>query len=224
MYKFIKKIEDLIFAFSILAIFSPVLFLITIISLFMQGLPIFYVSKRMIKSNKEIKILKFRTMIKDAKDPKYELEKKYMIKGYLDIPLESEVYTPLGRFLEKSQIVETPQLLHIFFGKISFIGNRPLPRHNVEIVKKNFPDKWHLRFDSPAGLTGISQVVGKFNLTPEERIEIESLYSEVYNNGNILKADAYIFFSTIILLILRNPSAYRSYNISIMVLKSCLKK
>ena len=163
-------------------------------------------------------------MVKDAKSDKYNLEKKYMIKGYLDIPLESEVYTLIGRVLEKTQFVELPQIIHVLFGKISFIGNRPLPKNNVDILKNNFPDTWHLRFGAPAGMTGIAQVVGKFNLDPGQRLELESLYSKVYNNGNVLKADAYIFFSTIILLLLKDASAYRSYESAKKVLQSCLKK
>jgi hypothetical protein len=54
-------------------------------------------------------------------------------------------------------------------------------------------------------------------------MELESLYSKVFQNGNILKADAYIFFSTIILLLLRDASAYRSYDSAKNVLSACLK-
>ena len=47
---------------------------------------------------------------------------------------------------------------------------------------------------------------------------------KVYEEGNVLKADAYIFFSTIILLLLRDGVAYRSYDSAKNVLLSCLKK
>ena len=63
-------------------------------------------------------------MVKDASDPKYELESKYMIDGYLDIPLSDKVYTRLGKFLEKTQIVEVPQIIHVLTGKLSFIGKK----------------------------------------------------------------------------------------------------
>jgi lipopolysaccharide/colanic/teichoic acid biosynthesis glycosyltransferase len=95
---------------------------------------------------------------------------------------------------------------------------------NVELLKKKFPEKWEERFNSPAGITGIAQVVGKLKLNPEERLELESLYSKVYQEGNVLKADAYIFFSTIILLILHDSVAYRSYESAKKVLLSCLNK
>ena len=126
--------------------------------------------------------------------------------------------------MEKTQLVEVPQVISVLLGKISFIGNRPLPKKNVDILKEKFPDNWHKRFIAPAGMTGITQIVGKFLLTAEKRLELESLYSEVYKEGNVLKADAYIFFSTIILLLLRDAVAYRSYESAKRVLLSCLKK
>ena len=163
-------------------------------------------------------------MVKDAKSAKYNLEKKYMKEGYLDIPLTSEVYTPIGRFMEKTQFVELPQLIAVLFGKMSFIGNRPLPKGNVDILKDKFPDDWRDRFSSPSGITGIAQISDKYELTTQQRFELESLYSKVYQEGNILKADLYIFLSTIIILILNYKEAYRSYKNARNILLLCVKK
>ena len=139
-------------------------------------------------------------------------------------PIESEVFTPIGRILEKTQLVEVPQVFAVLFGKISFVGNRPLPEKNIELLKKKYPIHWEDRFKAPAGITGIAQVVGKFILTSEQRLELEALYSKVYQEGNVLKADAYIFFSTIILLLLHDSVAYRSYENAKNILLSCLNK
>ena len=223
-FRSFKKIEDIVFSLSTLIIFLPVIIIITILSLFIQGRPIFYVSERVVGYQKKIHVIKFRTMVKDAKDPKWRLEEKYMKDGYLDVPIYSDVYTPFGRFLEKTQLVEILQVFHVLFNHMSFVGNRPLPEKNVNILKERFPETWQERFNSPAGMTGITQVAGKFNLTSEQRLELESLYSQVYREGNVLKADAYIFFSTIILLLLRDASAYRSYESAKNVLTACLRK
>ena len=93
-----------------------------------------------------------------------------------------------------------------------------------KLLIKKFPQRWKGRFDSPAGITGISQVVGKFSINSDQRLELECLYSKVYKEGNILKADVYIFFSTIILLLLKESSAYRSFNSAKNILNTCLKK
>ena len=139
-YKVIKRVEDIVFSLIILLIFSPILIFVSIVSILFQGWPVYYISKRMIGINNIISIIKFRTMVKDAKSDKYGLEKKYMKNGYLDIPLESEVYTPIGRILEKTQIVEIPQFFPVLFGKISFVGNRPLPIKNIELLKIKYPE------------------------------------------------------------------------------------
>lgn len=222
-YRIIKKVEDIVFSLSTLIVFLPIIIIIIILSFFIQGRPIFYVSERLVGLQKKIRIVKFRTMVKDALDPKWKLEEKYMKDGYLDVPISSKVYTPFGRLLEKTQLVEILQVFHVLFNGMSFVGNRPLPEKNVELLKKKFPDTWQERFNSPAGMTGITQVAGKFNLTSEQRLELESLYSKVYQEGNILKADAYIFFSTIILLLLKDASAYRSYDSAKNVLTACLR-
>jgi len=224
LYRVIKKVEDIVFSVSTLIVFFPIIIIIIIISFFIQGRPVFYISYRIVGLEKRIRIIKFRTMVKDALDPKWGLEEKYMKDGYLDVPVFSKVYTPFGRFLEKTQLVEILQVFHVLFNHMSFVGNRPLPEKNIELLKKRFPDSWQERFGSPAGMTGITQVAGKFNLTSEQRLELESLYSKVYREGNILKADAYIFFSTIILLLLKDASAYRSYDSAKNVLTACLKK
>jgi lipopolysaccharide/colanic/teichoic acid biosynthesis glycosyltransferase len=136
----------------------------------------------------------------DALDPKYDLEARFMREGYLDIPLECEVYTPIGRVLERLQLVESLQLINIIFNGISLIGNRPLPKRNIEILKKF--NGWEGRFDSPSGITGISQVVGKLNLQPRDRIELECLYSASYLKGNILIVDLLILYYTAVFILL----------------------
>ena len=140
-------------------------------------------------------------MVRDATSPKYRLRDRYMRDGYLDIPLDCEVYTPLGRLLERTQLVEVLQLFNILFHGMSLIGNRPLPLENIELLKRF--KGWEARFDSPAGLTGLSQVVGKLNQSPAERLELESLYSSIYRskNGNILLCDLFIYYYTIRLLL-----------------------
>ena len=86
---------------------------------------------------------------------------------------------------------------------MSLIGNRPLPKRNVEMLKKF--SGWEGRFNSPAGLTGIAQVVGKLNIQPQERIELEDLYSKAYLNGNVLRLDSVILFCTFKFILFSKP-------------------
>jgi lipopolysaccharide/colanic/teichoic acid biosynthesis glycosyltransferase len=203
LQKLIKRAIDIVVAITLLILLLPFILLAILAILILEGRPIFYVSRRLVKLDQEIPILKFRTMVRDAKSQKYDLHGRFMNDGYLDIPIDCEVYTGIGRVLERTQFVESLQLINVLIHGVSLIGNRPLPANNV-VELKRLP-KWEERFSSPAGMTGIAQVVGKFNLQPVDRMELESKYSRVYNEGNVLKCDLAIVFYTVRLL-LRNQT------------------
>lgn len=198
-YQILKRLLDVAFSFSLIILLLPLFLLVTVGIGLSEGCPIFYRSRRVVALNRDVPIIKFRTMVKDATSPKYRLEERFMRDGYLDIPLDCEVYTPIGRLLERTQIVELLQLFNVLLGHMSFIGNRPLPQHNLDLLGKT--GVWEARFDCPAGISGISQVVGKYGLSPKERLDLEVLYAEVYQNGNVIKSDVLIFFYTIRLVL-----------------------
>lgn len=190
----IKRFLDVLIATILLLLFSPLLLITTLTILIKEGRPIFYISKRCVAENREISVIKFRTMQHDAKSSKYNLNERFMRDGYLDIPLDCEVYTGIGKFLERSQIVEILQLVNVIFNGMSLVGNRPLPRENLALLR-NFSN-WQERFNSPAGMTGITQIVGKHHLNPEQRLGLEIQYSKAYHSDNILLCDLKILFYT----------------------------
>jgi len=204
----IKLVTDFLLSIFILILILPILFLTILLIITFEGRPIFYTSKRTVGMNKEVRIIKFRTMVKDATSDKFQLKHRFMRNGFLDIPLSSDIYTPIGRVLERLQIVEMLQLFNILMCNMSLVGNRPLPRENIDLLKSI--DGWEERFDSPAGITGPAQIIGKYSLEPKERIYIERLYSSLYNNpnANLIFFDAYIIYRTGILLITGNYLSY----------------
>jgi len=197
-----KRLIDLLAAMILVVLLFPIFVLVAGLILILEGPPIFYVSRRFISMDHRVSILKFRTMVRDATSPKYGLKERFMRDGYLDIPLACEVYTPIGRILERTQIVELLQLFNVIFHGMSLVGNRPLPLDNVEAL--GILPGWKDRFASPAGITGIAQVAGKYNLSPAQRLELECLYSKVYTSmeGNILWCDILIVLHTIRVLFL----------------------
>ena len=214
----LKRSFDILVTAVLMLIFAPVFLCAAVLLLLTEGRPIFYISTRYIGLNRPVRVIKFRTMVRDARSPKYELKERFMRDGYLDIPLTCEVYTPIGRILERLQIVELPQLLNVLIDGMSLVGNRPLPKENVELLAQ-FPG-WEKRFESPGGITGISQVVGKLNLTPAKRLRLESLYSKVYQEGNILRCDCLIIWHTTAGVLLRNEGI--TLERSEALLQSCL--
>jgi lipopolysaccharide/colanic/teichoic acid biosynthesis glycosyltransferase len=207
-----KRILDVVVATAIFLASTPLLLAVTLLLLILEGRPIFYISRRYISADRAIPVIKFRTMVRDAHSPKYRLEERFMRDGYLDIPRTCEVYTPLGRLLERLQIVELPQMLNVLFHGMSLIGNRPLPAANLKLLRR-YPE-WRRRFESPAGITGIAQVIGKLQLAPEERLDLEIAYSEIYQQGNVLWCDLRIFFETLkVILISRQFGREEAYRL-----------
>ncbi|NTW48708.1 MAG: response regulator [Chlorobiales bacterium] len=84
--------------------------------------------------------------------------------------------TRFGRFIRNTSIDELPQLLNVFKGDISIVGNRPLPLYEAE---KLTTDTWSDRFIAPAGITGLWQVIkrGKGDMSEEERIALDNHYA-----------------------------------------------
>jgi lipopolysaccharide/colanic/teichoic acid biosynthesis glycosyltransferase len=204
----IKRFIDIFLSISLIIILIPIMIIVILLIIVMEGRPLFYISYRYVSDNRSIKIYKFRTMANDALSDKYDLNNKYMKNGFLDIPLSDPVYTKIGRILERLQLVEILQLFNVLAGDMSIVGNRPLPENNINLLKQY--KGYSSRFDSPSGITGISQVVGKLFLTTESRLTLESAYSDVYNNpnGNILICDIYIIYYTFLYITTGVPLKY----------------
>ena len=216
--KYLKNIFDFFIAFLLFLFIIPILIIFTVLILIFEGRPIFYISQRGVSIGKKVKVIKFRTMVRDATSEVYKLNERYMRNGYLDIPLCSEVYTPIGRVLEKTQIVEAFQLLNVIKGEMSLVGNRPLPESNLTLLKV-LPG-WQERFRSPAGITGISQVAGKYEIQPEQRLHLETAYTKIYNSprGNVILCDLLIIWHTILLMM---KGKYLGYERALKLLEKC---
>ncbi|NCD72238.1 sugar transferase [Mucilaginibacter agri] len=100
--------------------------------------------------------------------------------------------TKVGNFIRNTSIDELPQLWNVFIGDMSIVGNRPLPLYEAE---KLTTDKYALRFNAPAGITGLWQVEkrGKGDMSEEERLMLDNVYAKNHS----LKNDLRLIFKTI---------------------------
>lgn len=114
MYPYLKRTLDFTLAVVSLVALSPLLLAIAVlVRLTSQG-PILYRGTRTGRHGKPFKMLKFRSMVVDAEN----------LGGTTTAKNDRRV-TPLGHYLRKYKLDETPQLINVLVGQMSFVGPRP---------------------------------------------------------------------------------------------------
>jgi lipopolysaccharide/colanic/teichoic acid biosynthesis glycosyltransferase len=163
MYKYIKRIFDILFSLTALLILLPVFIPIIGLLLVTGEHEVFFRQERVGFKNKIFGILKFATMVKNSPNI-----------GSKDLTMRNDPrVTPVGRFLRKSKINELPQLINILTGDMSFTGPRPLTKSGFD----RYSDEMKASvYNVKPGLTGIGSIIfrdeeffiAKSNLSPEE--------------------------------------------------------
>lgn len=157
MYRIIKRFFDFLFSLIAIIILLPFMIPLILILLFSGEHEVFYGQKRIGYKNKEFRIWKFATMIKDSPNI-----------GTGEITLRNDPrVTKVGGFLRRTKINELPQLLNVLFGDMSIVGPRPLMKKSFEQYAE---DVKAVVYNSPPGITGVGSVIFR----DEEKIVSES--------------------------------------------------
>jgi exopolysaccharide biosynthesis polyprenyl glycosylphosphotransferase len=83
--------------------------------------------------------------------------------------------TPAGAWLRRFRIDELPQLAHVLSGKMSLVGPRPERPGFVQRYLAEVPG-YRERFSVPPGLTGLAQVNGEYDSSPENKLRYDLAY------------------------------------------------
>lgn len=166
MYKFFfKRTLDFFGALVFIILLLPFLLMIILfIRLDSKG-SAFFLQDRFGKDMKIFKIIKFRTMVLNAEK---------MGDGVFTTKSDPRV-TKIGLFLRKYSLDEIPQIFNIFWGKMSFIGPRPVVTYHPYKIDE-YPEEYKRRFLVKPGVTGWAQVNGRTNLTWTQRFKFDLEY------------------------------------------------
>jgi lipopolysaccharide/colanic/teichoic acid biosynthesis glycosyltransferase len=202
----IIRFFDIIFSVVLLLIgFLPLLLAMTV-KLIADGRPLFYNSRRIGKDGIPFTVYKFRTMVNDRKAIETYLSGIHSY-GFEKIPASAPIYTKIGRIFEKFQIVEVLQLINVLEGNMSIIGYRPLPELRVKQLTNEMGEAIiQKRHAVLPGITGLSQIVGKTELSNKERIEIELFYNKFITENppfRVLKFNLMMIVETLSKILLK---------------------
>jgi lipopolysaccharide/colanic/teichoic acid biosynthesis glycosyltransferase len=174
-FPFHKRAFDVVVGLAMGLAILPLLLVVSGAIALLEGRPILYVSRRRLDPGSPRPIVKFRTMRRDAERIANRDSVPVIGTRFLNLPIDSPLYTPVGRFIERLMLTEMPQLLHVLSGRMTIVGNRPLPENVVLSLAEEFPDVED-RFLVRGGLTGPVQLVGRDHISDEARLEIEIAY------------------------------------------------
>src|SRR5690606_12204205 len=105
-----------------------------------------------------------------------------------------------GRVIERFGVTELPQFVHVLSGKMSIVGNRPLPENVVTCLREEYRDADD-RFLSPAGLTGPVQLVGRQAISDHDRLSLEGAYSRACLTSYSVLLDMKILMLTVLIVL-----------------------
>jgi exopolysaccharide biosynthesis polyprenyl glycosylphosphotransferase len=197
--RLIKRIFDLTVTTCILIFALPVMGIVAILILLMDGKPILFIQQRVGENGRIFKIYKFRTMVRNAETLQNNLEIVGNQGELIHKKKDDPRITRLGRFLRRLSLDELPQFFNVMRGSMSLVGPRPELPYLVELYQP-----WQRkRFSVPQGITGWWQIHGRSDKPMHLHTEDDLYYIQNYS----LWLDIQILMQTL-WIILRGKGAY----------------
>jgi exopolysaccharide biosynthesis polyprenyl glycosylphosphotransferase len=178
--KVAKRAFDVIFSLLAMLLLMPLLFVVVCAVKLTSPGPVFFVQERYGYRRRKMRLVKFRTMVRDAETLLKSLEHLNEASGPIFKIRNDPRITPLGKFLRKTSIDELPQLWNVFIGDMSLVGPRPMSLRDVSLFSEA-----HLlrRFRVKPGITGLWQISGRSNLTFDQWIALDFSYIDRWSFG-----------------------------------------
>src|ERR1017187_6357739 len=181
-----KRLIDVRGSLSLLAILSPVFFIIAAaIKLTSRG-PVLFQQKRIGEHGTPSTCLKFRSMYMNNDSSEHKEYVRQLIAGQAEkksangnavgvFKLTNDPrITPVGRILRRSSLDELPQLMNVLCGEMSLVGPRPPVPYEVEAYAT-----WHRRrlLEAKPGITGLWQVNGRSRMEFDDMVRLDLRYA-----------------------------------------------
>ena len=161
----LKRVVDLLGAAVLLGLAAPLMLGAAIAVRVSSPGPVLLRQQRVGRGLATFRLWKFRTMSADAEHDSREVLAR----------LNDPRLTPVGGALRRFRLDELPQLWNVLLGEMSLVGPRPERPGFVQKHLAEIPG-YAERFAATPGLTGLAQVNGEYNTTPENKLRYDLAY------------------------------------------------
>ena len=172
----LKRAMDIGGALLALTLGAPLFLVVAMLVKLSSPGPLFYVQRRLGRDRQTFGCIKFRTMVQGAdRQLRQTLKSSATLhKAFSsDFKLKNDPrVTPLGQVLRRTSLDELPQFINILRGDMSLVGPRPIVKAEMERYGDGIDRVLSVR----PGLTGLSQVSGRKNLSYEQRVALDLRY------------------------------------------------
>ena len=170
--KVTKAGGEYLLAIAMCALALPLLAAAAVGILIETGSPIFYTQDRVGLRGRIFRVIKLRTMVKDAEKMQAQLRPLNEVDGPVFKMENDPRSTRLGRLLRRFSIDEIPQLWNVVKGEMSLVGPRPLAAREMK-----FCSAWRdARLKVRPGVTGLWQVSGRSKTSFHDWIRLDIEY------------------------------------------------
>ncbi len=150
----IKRVLDIALSIFGIIIFLPIMLIIAIYIVVLDGFPFFIKQKRVGLHGEMFNMFKFRTMRKDSHKLRESLNELNKSDGPLfKIENDPRIIKSLG-FVRKYSLDEILQFFNVLKGNMSIVGPRPLFDDDTQL----FETKYMRRLNVLPGITGLLQI------------------------------------------------------------------
>lgn len=175
--RFLKRLFDVTVSLLMLPVLAVVIAFIGILIKIDSPGPVFFIHGRIGRGCREIPVIKFRTMFKDAgkrletllnsdESVKNEWQSNFKLKNDPRI-------TKVGSFLRRTSLDELPQIFNVLAGHMSLVGPRPVLKEELDKFYGKYCEYYYM---VPPGITGLWQVGGRSNTDYDYRVWLDTWY------------------------------------------------
>ncbi|APG94687.1 sugar transferase [Sinorhizobium americanum] len=173
-----KRIFDVTVSAVALVFFAPLLAVIAVALLVVDGRPLIFRHARVGAQGRLFDCLKFRSMRRDAAERLTELlatdpERRREWTENRKLRSDPRVHW-LGKILRMTCLDELPQFYNVLRGEMSLVGPRPIPPEETEKYGSNLFYYTSLK----PGMTGMWQVNRRADTTYDERVQYDIKYCQ----------------------------------------------